>query len=86
MVEGPGCTLHGERLRARVRRGQAVRSARGSALAAGACASPVLGCANDSVASRLRTDSYLCSAHARLQLDYNAQFSTPQEKGSNMLE
>ncbi|XP_030348500.1 endonuclease 8-like 3 isoform X3 [Strigops habroptila] len=37
MVEGPGCTLHGERLRARVRRGQAVRSARGSALAAGAC-------------------------------------------------
>ncbi|KAM6206075.1 endonuclease 8-like 3 isoform 2-T2 [Sarcoramphus papa] len=31
MVEGPGCALYGERLRARVRRGQAVRSARGSA-------------------------------------------------------
>uniref|UniRef100_A0A8C3JY09 Formamidopyrimidine-DNA glycosylase H2TH DNA-binding domain-containing protein n=1 Tax=Calidris pygmaea TaxID=425635 RepID=A0A8C3JY09_9CHAR len=31
MVEGPGCTLCGERLRARVRRGQAVRRARGSA-------------------------------------------------------
>ncbi|NXI34213.1 NEIL3 Endonuclease, partial [Galbula dea] len=31
MVEGPGCALYGERLRARVRRGQAVRSVRGSA-------------------------------------------------------
>ncbi|KAM6270228.1 endonuclease 8-like 3 isoform 1-T1 [Porphyrio hochstetteri] len=31
MVEGPGCTLSGERLRARVRRGQVVRSVRGSA-------------------------------------------------------
>lgn len=31
MVEGPGCALYGERLRARVRRGQAVRGARGSA-------------------------------------------------------
>ncbi|KAM6267557.1 endonuclease 8-like 3 isoform 2-T2 [Spheniscus humboldti] len=31
MVEGPGCALYGERLRARVRRGQAVRSARRSA-------------------------------------------------------
>ncbi|XP_072718958.1 endonuclease 8-like 3 isoform X3 [Ciconia boyciana] len=36
MVEGPGCALYGERLRARVRRGQAVRSARGSAPPAGA--------------------------------------------------
>ncbi|XP_064917380.1 endonuclease 8-like 3 isoform X1 [Columba livia] len=36
MVEGPGCALCAERLRARVRRGQAVRSARGSALSAGA--------------------------------------------------
>lgn len=34
MVEGPGCALHAEELRARVRRGQAVRSARGSALPA----------------------------------------------------
>uniref|UniRef100_A0A8C4XXW6 Uncharacterized protein n=1 Tax=Gopherus evgoodei TaxID=1825980 RepID=A0A8C4XXW6_9SAUR len=32
MVEGPGCALYGERLRARVRRGQAVRGVRGSAL------------------------------------------------------
>ncbi|CAM5140989.1 unnamed protein product [Natator depressus] len=32
MVEGPGCALHGERIRARVRRGQAVRGMRGSAL------------------------------------------------------
>ncbi|XP_054680570.1 endonuclease 8-like 3 isoform X2 [Grus americana] len=31
MVEGPGCTLCGERLRARVRRRQAVRRVRGSA-------------------------------------------------------
>ncbi|NWU47811.1 NEIL3 Endonuclease, partial [Dromas ardeola] len=36
MVEGPGCALCGERLRARVRRGQAVRRARGSAGAGGA--------------------------------------------------
>ncbi|XP_030901668.1 endonuclease 8-like 3 isoform X1 [Melopsittacus undulatus] len=36
MVEGPGCALNGEKLKARVRRGQAVRSARGSALAAAA--------------------------------------------------
>ncbi|XP_075005397.1 endonuclease 8-like 3 [Calonectris borealis] len=36
MVEGPGCALYAERLRARVRRGQAVRSARGSAPPAGA--------------------------------------------------
>uniref|UniRef100_A0A8B9GBB3 Uncharacterized protein n=1 Tax=Amazona collaria TaxID=241587 RepID=A0A8B9GBB3_9PSIT len=36
MVEGPGCALYGEKLQARVRRGQAVRSARGSALAAAA--------------------------------------------------
>ncbi|XP_031463287.1 endonuclease 8-like 3 [Phasianus colchicus] len=36
MVEGPCCALFAERLRARVRRGQAVRSARGSALPAGA--------------------------------------------------
>ncbi|XP_065592643.1 endonuclease 8-like 3 isoform X1 [Cyrtonyx montezumae] len=36
MVEGPCCALYGERLRARVRRGQAVRSVRGSALPAGA--------------------------------------------------
>lgn len=52
MVEGPCCALFAERLRARVRRGQAVRSARGSALPAGAraavrnrVAAPVLGCA-----------------------------------------
>ncbi|XP_043369428.1 endonuclease 8-like 3 isoform X3 [Dermochelys coriacea] len=32
MVEGPGCALHGERIRARVRRGQAVRGVRGRAL------------------------------------------------------
>nr|XP_032639429.1 endonuclease 8-like 3 isoform X2 [Chelonoidis abingdonii] len=32
MVEGPGCALYGDRLRARVRRGQAVRGVRGSAL------------------------------------------------------
>ncbi|XP_063193197.1 endonuclease 8-like 3 isoform X1 [Chroicocephalus ridibundus] len=38
MVEGPGCALYGERLRARVRRGQAVRRARGSAGAGGAAA------------------------------------------------
>ncbi|KAM6071735.1 endonuclease 8-like 3 [Theristicus caerulescens] len=36
MVEGPGCALCAERLRARVRRGQAVRSARGSVPPAGA--------------------------------------------------
>ncbi|XP_068259196.1 endonuclease 8-like 3 isoform X3 [Nyctibius grandis] len=36
MVEGPGCALYGDRLRARVRRGQAVRSVRGSAPPAGA--------------------------------------------------
>ncbi|XP_069643571.1 endonuclease 8-like 3 isoform X2 [Haliaeetus albicilla] len=33
MVEGPGCALYGERLRARVRPGQAVRSVRGGATA-----------------------------------------------------
>ncbi|KAM7111546.1 endonuclease 8-like 3 isoform 1-T1 [Molossus nigricans] len=32
MVEGPGCTLYGEKIRARVRRGQAVMDVRGSAL------------------------------------------------------
>lgn len=32
MVEGPGCALYGERLRARVRPGQAVRSVRGRAV------------------------------------------------------
>ncbi|NWU13694.1 NEIL3 Endonuclease, partial [Cephalopterus ornatus] len=32
MVEGPGCALCGERLRARLRRGQAVRGARGGAV------------------------------------------------------
>lgn len=32
MVEGPGCTINGERIRARVRSGQAVREVRGSAL------------------------------------------------------
>ncbi|XP_065551115.1 endonuclease 8-like 3 isoform X2 [Lathamus discolor] len=36
MVEGPGCALYGEKLRARVRRGQAVCSSQGSALAAAA--------------------------------------------------
>ncbi|NXC48765.1 NEIL3 Endonuclease, partial [Penelope pileata] len=36
MVEGPCCALYAERLRARVHRGQVVRSARGSALPAGA--------------------------------------------------
>uniref|UniRef100_A0A8D0FBQ4 Endonuclease 8-like 3 n=1 Tax=Strix occidentalis caurina TaxID=311401 RepID=A0A8D0FBQ4_STROC len=48
MVEGPGCALCGERLRARVRQGQAVRSARGiappaaagGAVRRGAAASP----------------------------------------------
>ncbi|NXN28407.1 NEIL3 Endonuclease, partial [Nycticryphes semicollaris] len=35
MVEGPGCALYGERLRARVRPGQAVRRARGSGGASG---------------------------------------------------
>ena len=52
MVEGPCCVLFAERLRARVRRGQAVRSARGSALPAGAraavrnrVAARILGCA-----------------------------------------
>ncbi|XP_071412383.1 endonuclease 8-like 3 isoform X2 [Pithys albifrons albifrons] len=34
MVEGPGCALCGERLRARLRRGQPVRAARGGAAAA----------------------------------------------------
>ncbi|NXN94725.1 NEIL3 Endonuclease, partial [Rhinopomastus cyanomelas] len=34
MVEGPGCALYAERLRARLRRGQAVRSARSNASAA----------------------------------------------------
>ena len=32
MVEGPGCTLNGEKIRARVRPGQAVTDVRGSAL------------------------------------------------------
>ncbi|PNI61974.1 NEIL3 isoform 2 [Pan troglodytes] len=32
MVEGPGCTLNGEKIRARVLPGQAVTSVRGSAL------------------------------------------------------
>ena len=32
MVEGPGCTLNGEKIRARVRPGQAVTDLRGSAL------------------------------------------------------
>uniref|UniRef100_A0A8C9FDX8 Uncharacterized protein n=1 Tax=Pavo cristatus TaxID=9049 RepID=A0A8C9FDX8_PAVCR len=36
MVEGPCCALFAERLRARVRRGQVVRSARGGALPAAA--------------------------------------------------
>ncbi|KYO46152.1 endonuclease 8-like 3 [Alligator mississippiensis] len=40
MVEGPGCTLHGERLRARVCRGQAVRGVRGSAVLPGAAVRP----------------------------------------------
>ncbi|XP_068798630.1 endonuclease 8-like 3 [Struthio camelus] len=35
MVEGPCCALYGERLRARVRQGQAVRSMQGSALPGG---------------------------------------------------
>ncbi|KAM8808313.1 LOW QUALITY PROTEIN: endonuclease 8-like 3 [Eudromia elegans] len=39
MVEGPCCALYAERLRARVRQGQTVRSARGSALPAGAAVS-----------------------------------------------
>uniref|UniRef100_A0A8C6ZQ27 Endonuclease 8-like 3 n=1 Tax=Nothoprocta perdicaria TaxID=30464 RepID=A0A8C6ZQ27_NOTPE len=47
MVEGPGCALYAERLRARVRQGQAVRSARGSASpAAAAVGSTVRGCAS----------------------------------------
>lgn len=52
MVEGPCCALFAERLRARVHRGQVVRSARGSALSAEARAavrnragSRILGCA-----------------------------------------
>ncbi|KAK2115015.1 Endonuclease 8-like 3, partial [Saguinus oedipus] len=32
MVEGPGCTLNGEKIRARVLPGQAVTGVRGSAL------------------------------------------------------
>ncbi|PNJ24116.1 NEIL3 isoform 2 [Pongo abelii] len=32
MVEGPGCTLNGEKIRARVLSGQAVTGVRGSAL------------------------------------------------------
>ncbi|XP_068125157.1 endonuclease 8-like 3 [Hyperolius riggenbachi] len=32
MVEGPGCTLNGEKIRARVTRGQSVREVRGSAV------------------------------------------------------
>ena len=32
MVEGPGCTLNGEKIRARVRPGQAVTDVRGRAL------------------------------------------------------
>lgn len=32
MVEGPGCTLNGEKIRARVLQGQAVTKVRGSAL------------------------------------------------------
>ncbi|NWI10784.1 NEIL3 Endonuclease, partial [Crypturellus soui] len=46
MVEGPCCALYAERLRARVRKGQAVRSARGSASVAGAraAATTVRGC------------------------------------------
>lgn len=32
MVEGPGCTLNGEKIRARVRPGQAVTGVRGRAL------------------------------------------------------
>ncbi|NXK25425.1 NEIL3 Endonuclease, partial [Arenaria interpres] len=43
MVEGPGCTLCGERLRARVRRGQAVRRARGSGGADGAASASANG-------------------------------------------
>ncbi|NXP04973.1 NEIL3 Endonuclease, partial [Thinocorus orbignyianus] len=38
MVEGPGCRLYGERLRARLRNGQAVRRARGSGAEAAASA------------------------------------------------
>ncbi|XP_069100796.1 endonuclease 8-like 3 [Pleurodeles waltl] len=34
MVEGPGCTLNGEKIRARVQKGQAVREVRGSAVSA----------------------------------------------------
>ncbi|XP_074010567.1 endonuclease 8-like 3 [Numenius arquata] len=43
MVEGPGCTLCGERLRARVRRGQAVRRARGTGGAGGAASASANG-------------------------------------------
>ncbi|XP_072190830.1 endonuclease 8-like 3 [Excalfactoria chinensis] len=50
MVEGPCCALFAERLRARVRRGQVVRSARGSALPAGARAA--------TAASEERTSSH----------------------------
>ncbi|XP_069487551.1 endonuclease 8-like 3 isoform X2 [Ambystoma mexicanum] len=34
MVEGPGCTLNGEKIRTRVQKGQAVRDVRGSAVSA----------------------------------------------------
>uniref|UniRef100_A0A8D2LQB9 Uncharacterized protein n=1 Tax=Varanus komodoensis TaxID=61221 RepID=A0A8D2LQB9_VARKO len=34
MVEGPGCALNGEKIRARVARGQVVRGVRGTALQA----------------------------------------------------
>lgn len=34
MVEGPGCALNGEKIRARVQKGQAVREVRGSAVSA----------------------------------------------------
>ncbi|XP_030305871.1 endonuclease 8-like 3 [Calypte anna] len=54
MVEGPGCTLHGERLRARVRRGQAVRRVRGSASPAGAGA----GAGGATAASEERTSGH----------------------------
>ncbi|XP_042727759.1 endonuclease 8-like 3 isoform X2 [Lagopus leucura] len=50
MVEGPCCALFAERLRARVRQGQAVRSARGSALPAEARAA--------TAASEERTSSH----------------------------
>ncbi|XP_075716344.1 endonuclease 8-like 3 isoform X2 [Rhinoderma darwinii] len=57
MVEGPGCTLNGEKIRARVPQGQRVQAVRGSAVS-GAPASNVAPSASSSVLQALVSCTY----------------------------